>query len=155
MKEIVVYATETSKYKVIIFENSVSFVEEYSSITNEKSRTQTNHCNVPIKEIHKIKYSHTEDTAESQTNILPFILAALSIIVAIVLFTLKIWIGGGIFTFVFIILLIWGFLAITPEETSDSQSLIIEGEDKTLYQKRVNLDNDKLLDIINSIREKQ
>ncbi|MDE5547179.1 MAG: hypothetical protein K2M84_00605 [Anaeroplasmataceae bacterium] len=155
MKEIIVNSNGNICYKVIILDNSVSFVEEYSSDTDEKQQFKTNHFNVPIADIQRIKYTYAEETIKGKTKILPFVLAGILLLVGIILFCIKILIGGGICLAVALVLFLVGFLTRTSDENSASQTLIIESEDKVLYQKAVQLNNEKLFDIINSIREKQ
>lgn len=155
MKEIIVNSSATSMYKIIILENSVSFVEEYSNTTNQGQRLQSNYCNIYISNIQNIKYTHAIETIRSKTKALPFVLSGVLFTVAIILLTLEIWIGGIASIFVAIIMIVVGLVTRKPEENSSTQSLIVEGKDKILYQKKVQLDNDKLYDIINSIREKQ
>ena len=155
MKEIIVNSNGNICYKVIILDNSVSFVEEYSSDTDEKQQFKTNHFNVPIADIQRIKYTYAEETIKGKTKILPFVLAGILLLVGIILFCIKILIGGGICLAVALVLFLVGFLTRTSDENSASQTLIIESEDKVLYQKAVQLNNEKFFDIINSIREKQ
>ncbi|MDE6660768.1 MAG: hypothetical protein K2J93_02955 [Anaeroplasmataceae bacterium] len=155
MKEIIVNSNGNICYKVIIFDNSVSFVEEYSEETSEKQQFKTNHFNVPIADIQRIKYTYAEETIKGNTKILPFIFTGLFVLAGIILFCVRIPIGGAVCLALALILFLVGFLTRTPDENSASQTLIIESEDKVLYQKAVQLNNEKLLDIINSIREKQ
>lgn len=75
--------------------------------------------------------------------------------VTIVLAATKLWVTIAITAVIAIIVFVVGFVSTSSEQRSTSQTLVIEGEEKTLYSKKVNLTEEKFLEIINSIRDKQ
>lgn len=155
MKEIIVFEGEALKLKLLILENSISFVEEYFKDSQTEIKSNNSHYNVPIEDIQRIKYSSSDETTKTKRNPVPFILAVMLLFVTIVLAATKLWVPMAITAVIAIIVFVVGFVSTSPEQRSTSQTLVIEGEEKTLYSKKVNLTEEKLLEIINSIRDKQ
>lgn len=155
MKEITIFENNSLKLKLLILDNSVSFVEEYFKDSKTETKANINHYNVPIDDIQRIKYSSSNETTKAKSNPVLIILAVILLIATIIFAVTKLWIPMVMTAIITIVFFSIGFIGTSSEQHSSSQILVIEGEEKELYSKRVDISEDKLLEIINSIREKQ